>query len=127
MARDAISQIEDGKSLADIGELDSKVYPSLAAILSHIDSSEELSKLKSQAEKSRLSILKETVLRAAESFKNNPCNEAKEVFVNLEKLYSSLAKAQVEDERVILEYQQALPDDFWDKQPEPEHPREVKE
>ena len=114
-----IRRIENGDSLADVAEVESQVFPTLAEILSYIDEDKKLSEMKERAEKSRLTILKEQVLEMSNIYKKNPCQENKDAFVGLEKLYSTLSKQQGENETVILKFSTVLPDDFWDKGPPP--------
>lgn len=122
-----IKRVENGESLADVAEVESQVFPSLATILSHIDGDKKLSEMRERAEKSRLTILKEQVLEMANVYKKNPCQENKDAFVGLEKLYSTLSKQQGENETVILKFSTVLPSTFWDDgPPEPVSPRELK-
>ena len=122
-----IKRVENGESLADVAEVESQVFPSLATILSHIDGDKKLSEMRERAEKSRLTILKEQVLEMANVYKKNPCQENKDAFVGLEKLYSTLSKQSQESETVILKFNRILADDFWTgKPPEPVNPKEIK-
>ena len=114
-----IRKIEKGDSLADVAEVESEIFPTLADILYYIDNDKHLNEMRQRAEKSRLTILKEQVLEMADIYKKNPCQENKEAFVGLEKLYSTLSKQSSENETVILKFATILPDDFWSKGPPP--------
>ena len=121
-----IKRVENGDSLADVCELESETYPSLASILLYIDEDNALSEAYDRAERSRLAILKEQVLEMADIYKKNPNVENKDAFTALEKLYTSLAKQQGANESVKLIFNSVLPDTFWDDEPPaPKHPRET--
>lgn len=121
-----IHRIEQGENLADVTEIESDVYPTLASILSHIDDSHKLSELRDKAEKSRLAVMKEQLLKLSDSYKANPTSEMKDLFVASEKLYSSMTKQVGQDERVKLVFNSILPADFWEGEPPPpKSPRSV--
>ena len=119
-----ISRIERGENLADIVSIESEVYPTLASILSYIDSDTRLSEMRDKAEKSRLAIMKEQLLELADVYRKNPDPDTKDAFVAQEKLYSSLAKQAGANESVKLIFNSVLPADFWEGEPPaPKNPR----
>ena len=119
-----IHRIERGENLAEIAELDSKVYPSLANILSYIDDNQDLSDAYDSAERSRLAILKEQVLAAKDAYIKSPTPDNKDLFLGLEKMYASLTKQQGQNEKVKLVFNSVLPPEFWSgPPPEPKNPR----
>ena len=124
VCRMTIDKVKNGENLADTTEIDSEVYPPLADILLYIDSDNKLSEEYARAEDARLAILKEQVLKAKDAYIANPNQDNKDLFVGLEKVYTSLSKQQGQNESVKLVFNKILPDGFWDNEaPPPEHPR----
>ena len=122
-----ISRIERGENLADIVSIESEVYPTLASILSYIDSDTRLSEMRDKAEKSRLAIMKEQLLEIGDIYRKDPSPENKDLFISQEKMYSSLAKQAGQNESVKLIFNSVLPADFWEGEPPaPKNPREEK-
>lgn len=121
-----IEEVSKGKSLVEIVPLESEAFPLLSDILSEIDSSELLSEKYAKAERVRLTITREKLLKYADLYKNNPSTDNRDVFTALEKTYTSLKKGQEESGTVILKFNQILPDSFWDEREvvTPENPRE---
>ena len=119
-----IAKIAEGKDIADLAEIESKVWPSLASILSFIEADTKLAESMAIAENRRMSIAKEQLIREMERYRNNPSPEQKEVFLAMEKSFSALAKNHADSGTVVMKFNQVLPEDFWDREHEPENPRD---
>lgn len=124
-----IENVGKGLSIVDVVDMDNPEFPLIGDILGTIDTDKDLAELMSKAESTRLSILKEKMLRAADSYRNMPNDQNKDIFVALEKTYTSLKKSQQESGTVIIKFNQVLPNNFWDERTvvAPEHPLVPKE
>ena len=121
----AIRQVSKGESLADLFPLESDVAPPLADILDHIESSKPLIEEMAKADKNRLAIMSEKLIKVSDEYRARPDAENKDVFAAVEKTYTSLRRSSEESGNVILKFHQTLPDNFWDVREivAPENPR----
>ena len=117
----AISMVARGESLDDL-PVDSE-FPLMASIMSAIADDPDMTLDLAKAEESRLLILKERLLKAADVYRKNPSPDQKEAFAAMHKTVESLQK-QMESGTVVINYHSMFPVDFWENEPAPENPRE---
>ena len=110
-----------GESLDDL-PVDSG-FPMMATIMSTIADDSEMALDLAKAEESRLLILKERLLKAADVYRKNPSPDQKEAFAAMHKTVESLQK-QMESGTVVINYHSMFSEDFWKNEPKPESPRE---
>ena len=108
-----ISEVSKGKSLADLFPVESEVAPLLADILDQINDNKKLAEDFEKASKTRLTLVKEKLLSAAEDYRNKPDQENRDVFSALEKTFSSLRKSSEDSGTTIIKFFQVMPEDFW--------------
>ena len=124
-----IEKVAEGQSLSEITIVDSKVWPTLATILDHIEASSELQEAMTRAEVRRLNVLKEDLLRVSKEYTAMPSPENKDRFTAIEQTYRALSKQAASGGNVVVKLNNWLPKSFWDKRTiiTPENPRDVKD
>ena len=120
-AQFAINWIRLGKSLSDI-PADSQILPPLFEILTYIDGNHALKTDKEHAERHRLHIVKENLIKTSEAYAKSGSATDRDLFKAQAELHDKLAKAAQQETHVEIQFNTLMPEDFWsNKKTQDEH------